>query len=861
MSASPRKEAPISRKQRLMAAVASGDECAGAAAAAAARSRCCPPAPASPAAAAACPSSAAALCCFICGGGISRGKERRLQVRAPRGPQPFFPFLQHQEPAPGAREVSAEGCALVCAVCRCFLAEQWDAFERARTPVEKRMYWLKRPYQCEGPAAAAAGGLRRAPQEWNPGYALGTDDERRPGSSPDQPPSQQRRRRRPRGSPAAAPPDDSSLSSLSDAETLSETEPRFPAAPGSPEAGRAEERKRPRRGSQLRPPPEEAAAIPFHPGNGLPLAPKLRRKRQRPARRRARGGLLWNAAMDAFGRSQPGLEAQRAEGPAGEWPRAPSGCCSSEESEINITSDEEPRTAPGGGGGASARGAGLACYVCGSPLTPGSQQRLHVQKQEQASTAPFFPFLWLHSPPPGALPLSPAGSALVCPACHASLTQQWRSFEGADVPVLQRLYVLPRAAAQPRRAGTAREEGPPGAPQPRSPEACYLCGEDCSQDGRPVSAKAPNGSSKVAMHFPFLSHLPCPPRAKGPDQRCQVRSCSRCYLVLQDLWATYLACRNEECIASVQSFLGRYHQVFAAVGEAEAPARTPRLTQAGLASSCYICGAQLSPGKEFQVSINPPAGRFGEKEPFFPFLAVYPPAPRARPAEATGIVATCLLCYHDLLAQWLQHEQSSAQHPSSAWSRQYKVDTFACFFCRQEKKRHLGLRGVPVARLPVFLGSFRGPGTLLVDDGKRLTIGACPECAMLVLAGKSAVARDLLALPATVSLSLQKAPFLPSEASSANPGVADETAQRPPGTAEGTAVGNGARLDRRATLNVDEAAPPATSKCCADCYTSLWQTIKRGFSTGGGFIERIAVVPTAALSTSEVWASTNQPTQ
>ncbi|XP_060538504.1 synapsin-1-like, partial [Pantherophis guttatus] len=175
MSSSPRKEAPVSRKQRLMAALA--------------------------------PPPAAPLCCFVCGGGIGRGKELRLQVRPARAHQPFFPFLQQQEPAPGAREVSAEGCALVCAVCRCFLAEQWDAFERARTPVEKRMYWLKRPHQCEGAAGAAGGGLGRPPKEWNLAYALGTD-----GGGPDDP----------RAEPAAAPPDDDSLSSLSDAETLSE---------------------------------------------------------------------------------------------------------------------------------------------------------------------------------------------------------------------------------------------------------------------------------------------------------------------------------------------------------------------------------------------------------------------------------------------------------------------------------------------------------------------------------------------------------------------------------------------------------------------------------------------------------------
>lgn len=42
--------------------------------------------------------------------------------------------------------------------------------------------------------------------------------------------------------------------------------------------------------------------------------------------------------------------------------------------------------------------------------------------------------------------------------------------------------------------------------------------------------------------------------------------------------------------------------------------------------------------------------------------------------------------------------------------------------------------------------------------------------------------------------------------------------------------------------------------------TQLSQTINPGFSTGE-LIERIAVVPAAALSGSEVWAGTTQPTQ
>ncbi|KAJ6657185.1 hypothetical protein lerEdw1_002774 [Lerista edwardsae] len=780
MSDCPERDAPISRKQRLMAALASGgDECPGAAATAGGGGTEAPPAPAS--------SSGAALCCFVCGGGIGRGKELKLQVRRPRDQQPFFPFLQHQEPAPGAREVTPEGCAVVCAVCRCFLAEQWDSFERTRTPVEKRMYWLKRPYQCDGPGAGP-GGLRRGPQEWNLAYALGADDERRPSSSSgrSQPADDEDEDGEAGGCGVG---EDSELSSLSDAEDLSEPDLRSPGRSGgakaSPGYWRARERTGPSAHMASRatyrewnqppppppPPPPGEAAAPLRPGNGLPPAEKPRRKRQRRPRPRETEAPIWRGARGPpLGNGGRGPERALGGGRGAgstekRGPGDPPSYCSSEESEINITSDEEqkenggapPGPRPAWGAEPPPPPAGdAACYVCGSPLT--SPHRIHVQKQEQASKEPFFPFLWLHSPPPGALPISPAGSTLVCACCFASLMQQWQSFELANVPVLQRLYVVPLSALAPKgkRETPPREEPLPGPPPHPFPEACYLCGEECAKDGRLVSAKAANGSARTTMHFPFLCLLPCPPHARGLNKHWEVRSCRKCYGVLQDLWAMYRACHNEECITSVQSFLGRYHQVFL-TGDPHGMARYP-LAKPGPVSICYICGAELGPGKEFQLNVNPP-GRFGEKEPFFPFLTVYPPAPRARPADSTGIVATCVLCYHDLLGQWLQHEGSNSHHPSSAWSRQYKVETFVCFFCRQEKTRCLGLKAIQVARLPVFLYTLQVPSSLLVDDGKQLTIGACVECAVLVLAGKTTVPRDLFAVPATAPTALAKSSY------------------------------------------------------------------------------------------------------
>ncbi|XP_066438757.1 genetic suppressor element 1 isoform X3 [Eleutherodactylus coqui] len=545
-------DAPRSRKQRLMAAV---EEAAAPAA------------------------GDGVLYCFICGGGVPRGREVRLPVRCPaREGCAFFPFLQQQEPAPGAEPLSPGGSARVCAVCQRFLGAQWDAFERSRTPLEKRMYWLKRPYQC------GADGARGHPRDWNP---------------------------------------DSELSDLSD-NPLSE--------------------------------PEDGAE---------------------PARR------PW--AHSAPCRASP--------------------------------SESHPAT----------------CYICGAP---GAPRLLHVQKQELSPQAPFFPFLWLHSPPPGAHPLTPGGSASSCDSCFSSLMQQWHSFDMANVPVLQRLYVVPLPGA---------EKGAPSRPSdshPKAPGVCHLCGEDCANQGRLVRSRISNGNAKSTMHFPFLTQLPCPPGSRGVTHQGEVQSCRKCFGVLEDIWAIYRASQSEELITSVQSFLSRYHQVFSCA-DGSPPGATPNRRAGGLGaptSVCYVCGAELGPGCEYQLSINPP-NRYADKEPFFPFLTVYPPAPRARPADSTGLVATCGLCYHDLLAQWFQQEMKS-QQPSSPWSRQYQVESFVCFFCRQEKRRLLGLRSVQLARLPIFLLARRAPHSLFVDDGKQLLVGACTECKPLAMVGASMAAHS-----------------------------------------------------------------------------------------------------------------------
>ncbi|KAI7802211.1 hypothetical protein IRJ41_003574, partial [Triplophysa rosa] len=659
--------------------------------------------------------------CFVCGSPVTLGKELSLQAKYQREKDgPFFPFLQGQEPAPGALEIGPDGDALVCAVCHCFLREQWNSFQRNKTPIEKRMYWLKRPYQCDSRSISCD--LERR-------ISVGNFDA-----------------------------NDSDYS-FSDNDNLSEQDLDFSGrVMNNNNSGNAAKDGGRKNAVSIKSSPESV---------GCPVRPSAAHDMPKSDRRETKFISHTSCLSVSMIPHQNDIPSMRTPAPDNaivrcnnDWIHA-SACVSEacNRCEINFTINDERECAASSRLNAERSRAAkhhlsvfadeCVCYICGSRLSTGGHFRVFVQKQERASCDPFFPFLCLRTPPPGAVPLSPGGYTLVCSTCHSSLTQQWQKFEVADVPVHQRLYVVPLCASVATRLSPpVMEESEDGLPkvhpllsmQRNLSEACYLCGQDCRREIKVVYAHSNNACR--AMYFPFINLLPCPPNAQSMHNG-QVRCCIVCHRILEDVWADYCLCLREELITSVSTFLGRYHLAMGR-GEVLASASSGPLstscqsvtTTTNHTSICYLCGEDLSGGIEYQLHVNPP-GRCGEREPFFPFLTIHPPAPRARPADATGLVSACVLCYHDLLGQWTQHESqgSGTGTPSSPWSRQYSCNTFVCFFCRKEKKRTLGLKGVSVARLPVFLYAPRVSQMLVIDSGKQLTIGSCLECKSTVLTG------------------------------------------------------------------------------------------------------------------------------
>ena len=87
--------------------------------------------------------------CFICGGKTQPDVNLVLYSRKRKDDSPYYPFLEVHDPAPGAEPMADDGSIQGCIVCFSFLQQQWLHFNKTRTAVNKRLYWLKRPPGCE----------------------------------------------------------------------------------------------------------------------------------------------------------------------------------------------------------------------------------------------------------------------------------------------------------------------------------------------------------------------------------------------------------------------------------------------------------------------------------------------------------------------------------------------------------------------------------------------------------------------------------------------------------------------------------------------------------------------------------------
>nr|KAG5707517.1 hypothetical protein BaRGS_012021 [Batillaria attramentaria] len=90
-----------------------------------------------------------------------------------------------------------------------------------------------------------------------------------------------------------------------------------------------------------------------------------------------------------------------------------------------------------------------------------------------------------------------------------------------------------------------------------------------------------------------------------------------------------------------------------------------------------------------------------------------------------GTVISCNYCYHSLVSQWKDFEDSKYPADSNRWLRKYTVRDFVCYVCGMTVSRRK-IRTLEVHKFH-FLKEHKAPlSALVLDTGEA--VAACDSC-------------------------------------------------------------------------------------------------------------------------------------
>ena len=377
------------------------------------------------------------LVCYVCGIEGANGATIHMKAREKGS---YFPFLESHERPKGARLATCDGCVDACSICYAFLNQQWESFERTKTPVIKRLYWLKRhdngPFtgaqmQLQGEYAAQVMGLLYHPSD-------GTATEYGFVSS--------------------------SNSGITCKDGLASPTGSSTSSHGP---------------------------HPVTPIHALPSVDE---------------GVLDLSVPSNKPKPHP--------------------------------SEKMTKVQPAD--------ATMICFVCGQEQS--SSLFRFIYSRKYADDEPYFPFLEDVIPPDGAMPLNRQGLTRVCSGCRKTLSRQWKSYSGNNVPESERIYRIndiPIAKFITLKKPVSTRKPPSSLSTGKHSELCYLCGQMCHRSAtKLLYTRQPEQNSKHSMYFPFIRQLKCPSGARPVDGEGRVSSCRACYSYLQRQWQAYQVCQS-----------------------------------------------------------------------------------------------------------------------------------------------------------------------------------------------------------------------------------------------------------------------------------------------------------------------------
>lgn len=442
--------------------------------------------------------------CFVCAGPRA---EYALFSKS-YGDRPFFPFLDTHTPPEGAESIrQPEGRVLTCFVCYTFLNQQWDQYERSKTPYSRRIYWLKR--LDGGPFAgmdvnlqqdyeslfetsnAGADTDNRSKQKYNRSQYLNTVDVKpKLNERPEQVYSNT-------ASFASQPSDKSGTSTPTTnildlslpARTPSRTSNSSSPAINTDVCYMCGQESKTVFGIYAKPIPN----CPYFPS--VMLHPK-------PANAKPIDSTGKFSACDSC------FKILIQQWDYFERNKVPQNERLYQVKTISTTpkNDDESKK-------------NFVCYTCGMVAQLSVQRFINAYPEKNGD--PYFSLLLNINPHPGASKLV-NGKAAVCSVCYKTLSRQFRVYELSNTPEEKRKYKILNETAS-ENFSVLREHLKSSSQDSDIKYDCYLC--ECSTDVLILINTLPVSD----VYFPFIRSLPKPPSACPIDNEGHVKVCKQCH--------------------------------------------------------------------------------------------------------------------------------------------------------------------------------------------------------------------------------------------------------------------------------------------------------------------------------------------
>lgn len=446
--------------------------------------------------------------CYVCSG----ARAEYSIFSKPYGDHPFFPFLEHHQPPEGAESMRPDGRVLTCLVCYTFLTQQWESFEKNKTPQNKRIYWLKR--LDGGPFAGMDANLQQDYESLFETSNAGTDGDSRPKQKHNRSHFMPNVEMKPKLTerPEQMYPSTFSFSSSRTSDKVENATSNIldlslPARTPS----RTSNSSSPAMNFEVCYMCSQETRNPVNifikPIPNGPFFPTLL-SHQRPANAKP---------MDSSGKVYACDNCQKIL--LQQWNYYQQKNVPQNERVYKVKlvlsaaakSDDQANKS-------------FVCYTCGMVTQISVQRFIHAYPEKSGD--PFFSFLLNLNPHPDANKLV-NGKASVCSLCYKSLFRQLRVFDLSNTPEEKRRYKILNESIS-ENFSVLRQHLKSGG-QTESMEHkhdCYIC--ECSAE----SLISINTLPLSDMYFPFLRGLPKPANAYPIDNDGHVKICNQCHISL-----------------------------------------------------------------------------------------------------------------------------------------------------------------------------------------------------------------------------------------------------------------------------------------------------------------------------------------